>query len=148
MNGFNKTEAAVFSCRLRFLRAFLFVSLIKSVWCQNRIELTYKCHFVYYSVLKLHFFMHFCIICLYQIFLFIYSYLALHWLFTFKKDVHFDVAFRDNGFNVPKCFFERTFCIIFIITYTTSCLILQTNVNELVFSRSTTTTRNDCAKSI
>ena len=29
MNGFNKTEAAVFSCRLCFLRAFPFISLIK-----------------------------------------------------------------------------------------------------------------------
>ena len=28
MNSFNKTEAAVFSCRLCFLRAFLFISLI------------------------------------------------------------------------------------------------------------------------
>ena len=28
MNGFNKTEAAVFSCRLCFLRAFPFISLI------------------------------------------------------------------------------------------------------------------------
>ena len=28
MNGFNKTEAAVFSCRLCFLRAFLFISFI------------------------------------------------------------------------------------------------------------------------
>ena len=27
MNGFNKTEAAVFSCGLCFLRAFLFISL-------------------------------------------------------------------------------------------------------------------------
>ena len=29
MNSFNKTEAAVFSCRLCFLRAFPFISLIK-----------------------------------------------------------------------------------------------------------------------
>ena len=29
MNGFNKTEAAVFSCRLCFLRAFPFISLIQ-----------------------------------------------------------------------------------------------------------------------
>ena len=28
MNSFNKTEAAVFSCRLCFLRAFPFISLI------------------------------------------------------------------------------------------------------------------------
>jgi len=28
MNGFNKTEAAVFSCRLCFLRAVPFISLI------------------------------------------------------------------------------------------------------------------------
>jgi len=28
MNGFNKTEAAVFSCRLCFLRAFPFISLL------------------------------------------------------------------------------------------------------------------------
>jgi len=28
MNSFNKTEAAVFSCRLSFLRAFPFISLI------------------------------------------------------------------------------------------------------------------------
>jgi len=28
MNSFNKTEAAVFSCRLCFLRAFLFISLL------------------------------------------------------------------------------------------------------------------------
>ena len=27
INGFNKTEAAVFSCRLCFLRAFPFISL-------------------------------------------------------------------------------------------------------------------------
>ena len=30
MNSFNKTEAAVFSCRLCFLRAFLFISFIHS----------------------------------------------------------------------------------------------------------------------
>ena len=30
MNSFNKTEAAVFSCRLCFLRAFPFISLILS----------------------------------------------------------------------------------------------------------------------
>ena len=29
MNSFNKTEAAVFSCRLCFLRAFPFISLVK-----------------------------------------------------------------------------------------------------------------------
>jgi len=29
MNSFNKTEAAVFSCRLCFLRAFPFISLTK-----------------------------------------------------------------------------------------------------------------------
>jgi len=31
INRFNKTEAAVFPCRLCFLRAFLFISLIKHV---------------------------------------------------------------------------------------------------------------------
>ena len=30
MNNFNKTEAAVFSCRLCFLRAFPFISLMKT----------------------------------------------------------------------------------------------------------------------
>jgi len=30
MNGFNKTDAAVFSCRLCFLRAFPFIGLIDS----------------------------------------------------------------------------------------------------------------------
>jgi len=29
MNGFNKTEVAVLSCRLCFLRAFPFISLMK-----------------------------------------------------------------------------------------------------------------------
>jgi len=37
MNGFNKTEAAVFLCRLCFLRAFSFVGLVllttAGVWC-------------------------------------------------------------------------------------------------------------------
>jgi len=115
MNGFNKTEAAVFSCRLRFLRAFLFVSLIKSVWCQNRIELTYKCHFVYYSVLKLHFFMHFCIICLYQIFLFIYSYLTLHWLFTFKKMFISMLLSETSGLMFRNVFFWEN--ILYYIYY-------------------------------
>ena len=31
MNGFNKTDAAVFSCRICFLRAFLFISLILQI---------------------------------------------------------------------------------------------------------------------
>ena len=37
MNSFNKTEAAVFSCRLCFLRAFLFISLIFS----NRLQVNF-----------------------------------------------------------------------------------------------------------
>jgi len=32
MNSFNKTEAAVFSCRLCFLRAFPFISFISLQW--------------------------------------------------------------------------------------------------------------------
>ena len=36
MNSFNKTEAAVFSCRLCFLRAFPFISLVSLVY-------PYKC---------------------------------------------------------------------------------------------------------
>jgi len=32
MNSFNKTEAAVFSCRLCFLRAFPFISLVSGFW--------------------------------------------------------------------------------------------------------------------
>jgi len=32
MNSFNKTEAAVFSCRLCFLRAFPFIILYKEQW--------------------------------------------------------------------------------------------------------------------
>jgi len=35
MNSFNKTEAAVFSCRLCFLRAFPFISLLLGPDCTN-----------------------------------------------------------------------------------------------------------------
>jgi len=38
MNSFNKTEAAVFSCRLCFLRAFPFISFINNA--------VYLCHFL------------------------------------------------------------------------------------------------------
>jgi len=34
-NSFNKTEAAVYSCRLYILRAFLFISLVKLVLRHN-----------------------------------------------------------------------------------------------------------------
>ena len=36
MNSFNKTEAAVFSCRLCFLRAFPFISLMHTCKLQKR----------------------------------------------------------------------------------------------------------------
>jgi len=35
---FNKTEAAVFSCRLCFLRAFLFISLIQNARCTQKMS--------------------------------------------------------------------------------------------------------------
>ena len=41
MNSFNKTEAAVFSCRLCFLRAFPFISLI-SCYCFLVNQLNHK----------------------------------------------------------------------------------------------------------
>ena len=37
MNSFNKTEAAVFSCRLCFLRAFPFISLMIPRWSPTKI---------------------------------------------------------------------------------------------------------------
>ena len=47
MNGFNKTEAAVFSCRLCFLRAFPFISLILLVFiyfdCHKTTLILYDC---------------------------------------------------------------------------------------------------------
>ena len=45
MNSFNKTEAAVFSFRLCFLRAFLFISLILN-------NTTYFCKSVFFDKLK------------------------------------------------------------------------------------------------
>jgi len=36
MNSFNKTEAAVFSCRLCFLRAFPFISFFVRYWIKAR----------------------------------------------------------------------------------------------------------------
>jgi len=38
MNGFNKTEAAVFSCRLCFLRAFPVISLIQNARCTQKMS--------------------------------------------------------------------------------------------------------------
>ena len=45
MNSFNKTEAAVFSCRLCFLRVFLFISLMSYNTMDNgqNITLFNKC---------------------------------------------------------------------------------------------------------
>jgi len=74
MNSFNKTEAAVFSCRLCFLRAFPFISLRKpgllfsragyaplglslsSVWFKRRTVSLYQLHIYayFYNVLKKH----------------------------------------------------------------------------------------------
>ena len=44
MNSFNKTEAAVFSCRLCFLRAFPFISLIKPLKLFVRTATGYICY--------------------------------------------------------------------------------------------------------
>jgi len=46
MNGFNKTEAAVFSCRLCFLRAFHFISFFNNIIIQI-IVILFKCALVF-----------------------------------------------------------------------------------------------------
>ena len=44
MNGFNKTEAAVFSCSLCFLRAFSFISLKCTLHIMTTPEITVYCN--------------------------------------------------------------------------------------------------------
>jgi len=59
MNGFNKTEAAVFSCRLCFLRAFPFISFLSNIMCLVHLRSIYLCvsnsltesHFDQYNIL-------------------------------------------------------------------------------------------------
>jgi len=48
MNSFNKTEAAVFSCKLCFLRAFLFISLLSLQYGYTVYEISLSGHGLFF----------------------------------------------------------------------------------------------------